>query len=185
MNPISAIKQLPIYLSLLLLSGTASADILSEKIKQSEEKRMQSLGYTKLLADIKPFVTDGCSGGLSTGWKYFAEIFPGFATHFGENPPWQQCCIAHDLAYWQGDTADGYETRLSVDRKLKSCVENTGIPVQGKLQTEATLGLKITASMMYQAVRLGGKPCTQLPWRWGYGWPLCVNDITQKTKNEE
>ncbi|MFV2055453.1 MAG: hypothetical protein ACC707_03255, partial [Thiohalomonadales bacterium] len=130
MNPISVIKQFPIYLLLLFFSCTASADILSEKIKQSEEKRMQSLRYTKLLADIKPFVTDGCSGGLSSGWTYFVEIFPRFAAQFGKTPPWQQCCIAHDLAYWQGDTAEGYEARLSVDRKLKSCVENTGIPVE-------------------------------------------------------
>ena len=29
------------------------------------------------------------------------------------------------------------------------------------------------ASLMYRAVRLGGIPCSGLPWRWGYGWPEC------------
>jgi hypothetical protein len=31
----------------------------------------------------------------------------------------------------------------------------------------------VAGEMMYQAVRVGGKPCTFLPWRWGYGWPQC------------
>ncbi|MEE9589312.1 MAG: hypothetical protein V3V97_14960, partial [Hyphomicrobiaceae bacterium] len=29
------------------------------------------------------------------------------------------------------------------------------------------------ADIMYKAVRLGGAPCTLLPWRWGFGWPQC------------
>ena len=29
------------------------------------------------------------------------------------------------------------------------------------------------AGAMYRAVRLGGVPCSALPWRWGYGWPEC------------
>jgi hypothetical protein len=29
------------------------------------------------------------------------------------------------------------------------------------------------ADLMYRAVRVGGIPCTGLPWRWGYGWPEC------------
>jgi hypothetical protein len=29
------------------------------------------------------------------------------------------------------------------------------------------------ADLMYRAVRLGGIPCSGLPWRWGYGWPAC------------
>ena len=29
------------------------------------------------------------------------------------------------------------------------------------------------AELMYRAVRIGGIPCSALPWRWGYGWPEC------------
>jgi hypothetical protein len=29
------------------------------------------------------------------------------------------------------------------------------------------------ADAMYRAVRLGGKSCTGMPWRWGFGWPMC------------
>ena len=29
------------------------------------------------------------------------------------------------------------------------------------------------AELMYSAVRIGGIPCSTLPWRWGYGWPEC------------
>jgi hypothetical protein len=29
------------------------------------------------------------------------------------------------------------------------------------------------AAVMYRAVRLGGVPCTDLPWRWGFGLPAC------------
>ena len=29
------------------------------------------------------------------------------------------------------------------------------------------------AGLMYRAVRIGGVPCSGLPWRWGYGWPAC------------
>ena len=29
------------------------------------------------------------------------------------------------------------------------------------------------AELMYRAVRIGGIPCSGLPWRWGYGWPEC------------
>ena len=31
----------------------------------------------------------------------------------------------------------------------------------------------IVGALMYRAVRVGGIPCTDLPWRWGYGWPQC------------
>ena len=31
----------------------------------------------------------------------------------------------------------------------------------------------MSADMMYRAVRIGGGPCTGLPWRWGNGWPGC------------
>ena len=35
--------------------------------------------------------------------------------------------------------------------------------------------IDLTGELMYRAVRLGGAPCTGLPWRWGHGWPPCSN----------
>ena len=32
---------------------------------------------------------------------------------------------------------------------------------------------KVIGDLMYRAVRIGGVPCSGLPWRWGYGWPEC------------
>ena len=29
------------------------------------------------------------------------------------------------------------------------------------------------AAAMFHSVRLGGGPCSGLPWRWGYGYPQC------------
>ena len=31
----------------------------------------------------------------------------------------------------------------------------------------------VAGRIMYDAVRIGGMPCTGSPWRWGYGWPGC------------
>lgn len=94
---------------------------------------------------IKPFATDGCSGGMSSLWNLFDQ-----------SPPWEYCCIIHDQAYWQGGHS---EQRLKADHQLKLCVKQAGFPV--------------IAGLMYQAVRSGGGPCTRLPWRWGFGWPHC------------
>lgn len=95
------------------------------------------------MTEIKPFTTDGCSGGMSWFWKTF----------FRKLPPWEKCCIAHDKAYWRGGTK---EQRKKADRKLQECVTKKGYPRMGKL--------------MYHAVQLGGSPLLPLPWRWGYGY---------------
>ena len=34
-------------------------------------------------------------------------------------------------------------------------------------------GQPAIADLMYRAVRIGGVPCTGLPWPWDYGWPEC------------
>lgn len=84
----------------------------------------------------RAFTTDGCS------------MFP--------DGDWQQCCIAHDMDYWCGGSA---EQRLRVDRNLQTCVRETGHPLVG--------------SVMLFGSRLGGHPAWPFPWRWGYGdpWP--------------
>jgi len=163
---------------LLLSSSTyAVAGAITDIEKNLEQKRMHRLADAKQGQIIKPFTSDGCSGGLSTGWEYFADQFPKFSTRFGNTPPWQQCCVMHDKSYWKGEVRDGYEQRKKADRALRVCVENSGSTLKTKpennLSDKVSLSLKVTAQLMYRAVRLGGKPCSIFPWRWGYGWPKC------------
>ena len=69
---------------------------------------------------------------------------------------WKECCLLHDMAYWRGGTE---EERKQADLAFKACVEKkTGDPV--------------LASLMYEAVRVGGAPHFPTWYRWGYGWPV-------------
>ena len=132
---------------------------------------------------LTPFSTDGCSGGLSEAWQYIANAFPAFTQSYGDKPPWEDCCVEHDKAYWQGETQNGYQKRLMADSQLEQCVIEYGkqhaqeYADKYKLEKATVVThFKIAASLMYGAVRLGGKPCSFLPWRWGYGWPHCLHD---------
>ncbi|MDH3360245.1 MAG: hypothetical protein OEL55_05175, partial [Desulfobulbaceae bacterium] len=90
--------------------------------------------------EIKPFTTDACSA------------FPnGTLEH---QSLWSECCIKHDLAYWQGGT---YHERLAADKSLEQCVARVGEPE--------------IARLMLAGVRVGGSPYYPTTYRWGYGWP--------------
>ena len=89
---------------------------------------------------LKPFASDGCS------------LFPDRA--YINQKDWCTCCVAHDLAYWRGGSA---EARLQADRDLRTCVE------------KAT-GNHALAELMFVGVRSGGGPYFFTPYRWGYGW---------------
>ncbi len=89
---------------------------------------------------LRPFTTDGCSD------------FPEGTTR--HKTLWQQCCIAHDRAYWQGGTCD---EREAADRELQRCVAAVGEP-----------GI---AALMLAGVRVGGSPYWPTRFRWGFGWP--------------
>lgn len=90
---------------------------------------------------LQPFSTDGCS------------LFPDRS--LVSTSDWCGCCLAHDLAYWRGGTA---EERLQADQDLKNCVL-------------ATAGSPELADFMFAGVRTGGGPYFLTPYRWGYGWP--------------
>lgn len=154
------------------------------------ERQLEVGRHAPLLARIaesrlNEFSTDGCSGGLSAGWEQIAARFPEFAENHGQEPPWQACCVDHDRAYHSGGAdsaspAQSFERRKAADLELSACVVETGIARSGELAalyglTDAQIrALYLSVSeLMYRAVRLGGIPCTDLPWRWGYGWPLC------------
>ncbi len=90
------------------------------------------------------FKSDGCSGKMSQVWNYL----------FKKAPPWETCCVEHDVAYWRGGF---WLDRKQADLALAQCVRNNGHP--------------IWAFIMYWAVRIGNVPWLPLPYRWGNGWP--------------
>lgn len=150
--------------------------------REVEEWNMGLLAKVQAKPDskMKEFVADGCSGGLSAGWNSFADVFPAFKKQFGDRPPWEYCCMTHDKDYWQGETDDGFEKRLKSDQILRQCVKDWGKTNSQRLSKKFDLSqenietqVNITAELMYSAIRMGGKPCSFLPWRWGFGWPHC------------
>ena len=89
---------------------------------------------------LSDFTSDGCS------------LFPD--RFLIENIDWCDCCLEHDIAYWQGGTES---QRQEADEKLRYCVlEKTGN--------------RALAEAMYQGVRFGGSPYFYNWYRWGYGW---------------
>ena len=134
--------------------------------------------------ELEPFTTDGCSGGMSSLWAFTAQSYPEFAeAHLGV-PPWEECCVTHDRAYHTGgkepDPEASYAARIKADEKLRQCVIATSsdrddvlMDLYGMTEAEVKLVYEAIGAAMFQAVRLGGGPCTGLPWRWGYGYPNC------------
>jgi hypothetical protein len=127
---------------------------------------------------LAPFETDGCSGGLSAVWAFVARQFPAFAAAQGARPPWEACCVAHDRLYHvAGNDPDpdaSFDARLAADMALRACVLDTlGDTAFGLAPDLARPAAAAAAEAMFQAVRLGGGPCTGLPWRWGFGRAPC------------
>jgi len=183
-----------ILLALILLGGTFFGIVVFLKRAPVAGKIAPNPELTlhRRLAEVRrapatkitPFVTDGCSGGMSGLWVFTAERFPAFAGVHSDVPPWEACCIVHDRAYHRGgpdpDPAASYSARVAADEKLRQCVvaksnERTDVlqQVYGLDATDIRLLYEAIGAAMFHAVRLGGQPCTGLPWRWGYGYPAC------------
>lgn len=136
-------------------------------------------------AELAPFVGDGCSGGLSAGWAFFASTLPALAAKHGNEPPWEHCCDAHDRLYHAAGPSnataeESYEARLEADRELRGCLVETSALRRDELAEQYGLSAgrvdllyTAIAEVMHRAVRLGGAPCSGLSWRWGFGWPDC------------
>ncbi len=178
----------------LFLSGKSDAETdtkletrVSALERQLEMGRHEQLTALKVRAGsvLAEFTTDGCSGGLSIGWEYLAGKIKDFQTTHGKEPPWQSCCISHDREYHTGGPREtiaenSFEARKEADLALKDCVLQIGLKRRPELSTEydilpreAEIIYTGIADLMYRSVRVGGMPCTGLPWRWGYGWPEC------------
>ena len=165
-------------------SVLSDADALERHVEMSRHEKLQTIKRNPRNV-LTEFTTDGCSGGLSVGWEYLAGMIPNFKETHGTVPAWQSCCETHDLAYHEAgsreDTAEmSFEARRQADLELKDCVIETGIKRGPELTKEYNISneelkhlYNAIANLMYGAVRIGGMPCTDLPWRWGYGWPEC------------
>jgi hypothetical protein len=162
------------------------ANPLEGVLRDLERQQMLRLGEQQNRPGvvIDEFSTDGCSGGMSSVWSYLAEVSPRFAARLGEVPVWENCCVAHDRHYWQGESRNGYQQRLAADEELRQCVRQTARDQSSQLarslglsEQEVIESIDLTADLMFEAVRAGGGPCTGLPWRWGHGWPNCAFDL--------
>lgn len=172
-----------------LVSPLATAGPIEEIEQQFEGFLLQDL--EKVQSDpnkLLPFTSDGCSGGLSDGWRSLAQVLPAFKDEYGEKPPWEECCFEHDKVYWRGEAIDGFNKRKAADEALRQCVIETGDRLKPQMVAELDVseenmvdGFKLAAELMYAVVRLGGRPCTSFRWRWGYGWPECPNNWPART----
>jgi hypothetical protein len=81
------------------------------------------------------FKTDGCT------------LFP--------DGDYKNCCVSHDLAYFNGGTL---RERLRADNVLFKCVAN-----------KKGWWHKIVAPVMWTGVRIGGVSFLPTPFRWGFG----------------
>ncbi len=174
--------------SILLAKESIAQSWLNEAAREFEELRLKQLQTVRNSSNLIAFSTDGCSGFQSQNWSALAKALPGFEKQFGDKPPWENCCVSHDKAYWQGDVVDGYTKRKKADQVLRQCIADTGTRLTPQLSTKYKVSkeklsqsFSVTAELMYRAVRLGGLPCSMLPWRWGYGWDNCAFSAVSDT----
>jgi hypothetical protein len=99
-------------------------------------------------------------------------------------PPWEDCCLTHDRGYHargaDPDPKASYAARIAADEGLQRCVaamasdrDDVLRGLYGLTEAQVRLVYEAIAAALFQAVRLGGGPCTGLPWRWDYGYPQC------------
>jgi hypothetical protein len=175
-------------LSVLLPAGIPTGETPTwsdlQRMLESHAHRMLMQRLAQEVLEPEPFVTDGCSGGLSTGWELLSGLSPAFAEFHNNSPPWESCCIDHDRVYHSaggaGSAEASYALRLAADQALRECVIEIGARRTAALAnryelsaSQISAGYATIADAIYGAVRLGGGPCTGLSWRWGYGYPAC------------
>lgn len=174
---------------LLLLALLAATPSWSQSTDRSLQRQIELPAHRSLLgqregAELAPFETDGCSGGLSMAWRSVASTFPSFAQVHDELPPWEACCVIHDRTYHDAGGATkpeaSFDARLSADEALRACVIDEGAERRQLLAAEYGVSPESIdraytsiAEAIFVAVRFGGGPCTGLPWRWGFGFPQC------------
>ena len=147
-----------------------------------EKERMEELEETKETVSIGTFVSDGCSGNMSTLWnkaitgllKQFPKTFSEFED--AQTLPFEEACVRHDREYHRGD--GGYLGRLEADNTLRRDIISYGVlnidetkQLTGvDTDEEAICMYEMIAEVFYRSVRLGGAPCTGKSYAWGYGY---------------
>lgn len=187
---------------LMLLFVVAVAILFRQNIIQipitNIQRDFEQKAHIKLIQSLRKndrhlsaFTTDGCSGGLSKAWQTVSNLFPAFAKAHETTPPWEHCCVVHDRSYHSaGGATEVHESnalRLSADKSLRQCILDTGNKRSAELSTKYGLSqdqiraaYAAIANAMYDAVRVGGLPCSGLEWRWGYGYPRCSGTSAQR-----
>lgn len=185
---------------LVFLALSATPVATAEPIDVSIQRQIELPAHRALARDrgdsdnvLVPFTTDGCSGGLSSAWTIVADQLPAFAEAHGKEPPWEKCCVIHDMAYHSAgaslDPEKSFTNRTISDGALRECVIETGRKRLSEIadfyeveEDAVDKAYRAIANAMYVAVRLSGAPCSGMPWRWGYGYPHCFvspNDLVE------
>ena len=186
-STLAALLMLSICSSAVGEEQTTSSSLLADLEHSLELGRHERLLKEKQNPDhrLSDFTTDGCSGGLSVGWQHLSEKIEFLKTVHGDLPPWESCCVSHDRLYHEAgqrsiSAEKSFEARRQADEELRDCVLDTGVRRASELSRQYGLTVdevgqvyKVIGDLMYRAVRIGGIPCSGLPWRWGYGWPEC------------
>lgn len=147
-----------------------------------EHENMLLLEEVKEVHEIEPFVTDGCSGNVSDAWvvavKGVSDILPSIGERYktAQEIPFEYACVEHDRAYHLGE--GGYVGRLKADMVLRDEIIQYAITHTSEIKQrlgldtdEAAIFLyESIADAVYHGVRLGGAPCTGMPYAWGYGY---------------
>jgi hypothetical protein len=146
----------------------------------TELEQMVQLEAMKTTTSLLPFQTDGCSGGISSSWSTAMTNYESVSlihSNYSDvvTLPFESACIEHDKAYHQG--IGGYTGRLEADSRLRSDIIEYGIANASDIQNRANLAssehairlYEFIADTVYRGVRLGGAPCTDEAYAWGYG----------------
>ncbi len=126
-------KTLSLALTLLLTLSSTLSGVEAAHVSYKAELKIPAY-------QISNFSTDGCSA------------YPD-GNPLTEVNEWVHCCIAHDMRYWIGGTA---EEKQIADENLRQCIAAETTENHGKV--------------MELGVAIGGTPYLETSWRWGYGW---------------
>lgn len=99
----SAISMAVMFLMAMVAPAFAKEDTEAPTPSRNLEYKLEIGQHERLIktrnsvgVGLAPFVSDGCSGGLSLGWALVSKEFPIVAQYHGDKPPWESCCLAHD-----------------------------------------------------------------------------------------
>lgn len=134
---------------------------------------------------LSRFWSDGCSAGLSPGWRMAALANPFLARNSTGGPPFEYCCVEHDRVYHSAardypSPQASMRARALADDALRRCVRRSGLEVKRSIEAKTGVSASATAlsygflgEIMQGAVTAGGGPCTGASWRWGNGSAQC------------